>query len=272
MNRLHQFLEHINYLRNNAHAFQDHPSMYMDLLVKHIDTNTMVYRTPLSLYIRYDSQARTQAYHLTHTKKNGKPVIHSELNQLFSKRPTPSAKYAFVTVIHQNNEQWCHMNTLILTYEDRTVRLFEPHGTPRNKMVDAVENFFRDILPDKRRSFNINKWKFANLKAPPNKNHNGLQIKGNGVEKKGLCVLWNFYVVQYVIREGVSKIHSLYYRNSKYLRNDMRKFLEPYWEKVKNQKFSNSYKRFTSIVKIYYEQNCHMNQPINLTTDVVNLS
>ena len=217
MNRLHRFLHLIKFDNNNStHVLKLHPSKYLDLFIQRVDTNKLVYRTPLLLNVYWNPDFRMKTYELVHLWKNSKPAIHSELSTLFSKQKN---KYAFVTVVHYEigqNKDWCHMNTLVFSYETNTVHLFEPHGNCRVAMVDGIKTFFHDVIMDKRRSLHTNKWTFTDLQTPPNKNHNGIQVKGEGNEKLGLCVLWNFLVVQHIIDNGIKSIQTLYYNTRKH--------------------------------------------------------
>lgn len=272
MNRLHTFLNSIELDTNNTHDLKLHPSKYIDLFIQKVDTNQVVYRTPLLLNVYWNPDEKMKTYQLKHVLKNIKPAIHSELNTLFSKQQT---KYAFITVAHYEigqNKDWCHMNTLVFSYETNTVHLFEPHGNTRVGMLNDIKRYFHDVITDKRRSFHTNKWTFVDLQTPPNKNHNGIQKKGEGNERLGLCVFWNFLVVQHIIDNGIKSIQSLYYKNQNTLRHRLVNALEPFWEDVKTKTISNAYTKFNGIKLTYQQQTCCFNQPINLTRNVVNLT
>lgn len=273
MNRLRRFLNYIKYDNNDRnHEFRQHPSKYLDLLIQKVDTNQMVYRTPLLLNVYWDTDSRRKSYQLVHLWKNSKPAIHSELSTLFSKQ---KIKYAFITIVHYEigqNKNWCHMNTLIFSYETNTVYLFEPHGNTRVGMKNGIKHFFHDVITDKRRSFHTNKWTFADMQTPPNKNHNGIQFKGEGNDNLGLCVLWNFLVVQRIIENGIKSVQILYYKNQNTLRHSLVNTLKPFWEVVKNNMINNAYKQFNGITLTYPHQTCCFNQPINLTRNEINLT
>lgn len=272
MNRLHRFLNYIKFDNNRTHDLKLHPSKYLDLFIQHVDTDKVVYRTPLLLNVYWNPDSNIKAYKLVHLWKNSKRAIHSELSTMFSKQPT---KYAFITVVHYKLgriRDWCHMNTLIFSYETNTVHLFEPHGSTRVGMGKAIKQFFYDVITDKRRSFHKNKWTFADIQTPPNKNHNGIQTKGEGNEDLGLCVLWNFLVVQHIIKNGINSVQTLYYNNQKTLRHSLVNALEPFWEEVKNKTISNAYTQFNGIKLRYPHQTCCFRQQINLTRNVVNLT
>lgn len=277
MNRLHRFLEKIEFKRRNPiHGLKLYPSKYLDLFVQNVDTDKVVYRTPLMLNVYWNPELRIKQYQLVHLWKNSKPAIDSELSTLFSKHHTSAAfKYAFITVVHHDigrNNDWCHMNTLVFSYETNTVYLFEPHGSTRVKMLEGIKQFFHDVITDKRRSFYTNKWNFTELSTPPNKNHNGIQIKGEGNENLGMCVLWNFLVVRYIIKHGISSVQRLYYNDQKTLRHSLVEVLNPFWVQVKNKAITRGYLQFKGLTVQYLNQTCCFGQPINLTRNVINLT
>lgn len=258
-NALNKFVQSV--YQSKAITFKQYTGARMDMLVESVDTDKIVYRTPLELHITYDCASKTQKYRLYHIKNGSIEDIKAELYKLFRKWDKPACiEYAFMAVSHHGMAGFCHMNTLIFTYKDSTVRLFEPHGTPRVKMAEMIGVFFRDVIA---RKFNVNKWKFEDMKAAPGRNHVGLQTQGErGSVEKGLCVLWNFYVVQYIIQRGLN-IRPLYNKESNNLRWSLLFFIEPFWNKVKTKKFNNYSSK--ALFKTYQNMSCHMSQPINLT-------
>lgn len=264
-NTLNRFVKSVN--ESKAVSFRFFTGARLNMLVENVDKDRIVRRTPLELVIRYNCESRTQEYGMFHIDKGTEEDVSSELTKLFSKPSNPRIQYAFMSVKLKTKPSFCHMNTLIFSYKDSTVRLFEPHGTPRVNLAERIGVFFRDIMP---RSLNVKKWTFKDMRAAPGKNHEGLQVQGErGGSELGLCVLWNLYVVQHIIRNGLNIRHLYNKRNN--LRKELLEFFEPFWEKVK---FKNVYTKETKhLYRQYVNRPCDIAQPIDLThINFVNLT
>ena len=255
-NDLHKYLTEIEFFTNNF-PIRRAAVHFMQILTNKF-TNVVSHK--LYVHVLYDTANRTQTFKILHTESDNERVIVRELKELFKKS---SNEFAFLPIIHKDaskNRTWCHLNTLILSYNNRKIGLFEPHGSPRKNLLSYTQEFLSDIIKDKRTSFY--KWTFYDLKPPKSNNiKTGLQIMGRGPESIGLCSIWNLFVVYFILTNKMSKLNTLYFYNSKKLRNEVLNFMK--WFYVNDTPVDYKFEKHKGVEIIYVNRNSTFNQNSN---------